>query len=140
MSKARDLQLQLAKTLLLDKEAPAAKVIAPFKRDRMQLSQDLLVARALREPATEVHKRNPRTTYLSQIESMMSLIEDVSETQEALKTEAKNGAKKKSPPGKSKWSNSKSGNVSGSGKGKKPLRKASLPKPRTASAGGSVIK
>jgi hypothetical protein len=133
-ARARDLQLQLAKSLLLEKDAPA-QVSAPYKRDRMHLSQDILVARALREPATEVHKRNPRTTYLSQVESLVALIEEVTETQEAIQAKPQPNSKKKTSPQKNKWGNSKSGPVTVSGKGKLPVRKPALPKPRSLSAG-----
>ena len=54
---------------------------APFLKDRVQLSEDALLARAMRESAIDVHNRNPHTTYLSQIDSMVEMINTVAAAQ-----------------------------------------------------------
>jgi hypothetical protein len=141
-AKQRELQRQLAKTLLQNNDPQRLPVVA-YKRDRMFLSKDVLTARALKESPVEVHKRNPHTTYLSQIESFIVLINEVAAAQEAAKARtAKQPQEMARPKGeKSRWGNAKTtAPLAASAKAKKPPSIASIPKSRLLPSGAIIIK
>ena len=49
----------------------------PFVKDRVQLSSDVVEAYLSQEPALEVHKRSPHTTYLSEIDSLLTVMHNL---------------------------------------------------------------
>jgi hypothetical protein len=141
-AKQRELQRQIAKTLLQNDEPQRVAVVA-YKWDRLDLSTDVLTAQALKESALEVHKRSPNTTYLSQLESFIVLINDVAATQEAAKArtakqlqEAAKSKAKKPPLKSSKHPALPAASV----KTKKPPRPTSIPKARLLPSGAIIIR
>lgn len=96
----------------------------PFLKDRVQLSEVAIEASASQEPILNVHKRNPHTTYLSQIESFIDMINTVAvaqETAKAQEAEAANALPAKLAPKQATKSGSKTGNRTTGMKTLKPM-------------------